>query len=270
MNIVNNATPLLDLKVMCGKKYTLEEVRSVPTPQPTESWRPIAHATLVDEFRGQAERAGLKVLGEYHTLARPATKGKDDGQRYFGLFQVKGINRASDREDIGTVIGLRNSHDKAFAAAICAGDAPVVCTNLIFSNEIVLGRKHTTNILADLPNVISRALGQLGSHWKRQDARIDAYRNRNLRDAEAHDLVIRAFRNGALPKTKIADVVSQWHDPEHDAFEDRNGWSLYNAFTNVYRGNLAALNARSDALHGVLDLAFGLNGQASVIDVKAN
>jgi len=29
--------------------------------------------------------------------------------------------------------------------------------------------------------------------------------------------------------------------------------SLYNAFTEVYKGNLVALPARSDALHSVLD-----------------
>jgi hypothetical protein len=254
-----NTTAPLNLRVMASKEFSLDQVRAVPTPEPTESWRPIPHATLVDQFVGQAKSAGLEIVQSFHSLSRPATKGKDDGQRYFGLFQVKGINRASDREDIGTVIGLRNSHDKAFAAAICAGDAPVVCTNLIFSNEIVLGRKHTVNILNDLPQVISRALGQLGSHWKRQDQRIDAYRDRQLTDAEAHDLVVRAYLAGALPKTKIADVVAQWHEPEHDAFVDRNGWSLYNGFTNIYRGNLAALNQRSDALHGVLDLAFGLN-----------
>jgi len=248
---------------MSSKEYDLEQVRAVPTPEPTDSWRPIPHASLVDAFTRQAKDAGLEIVQSFHSLSRPFTKGGDDGQRYMGLYQVQGINRSEDKADIGTVIGLRNSHDKAYAAAICAGDAPMVCTNLIFSNEIVLGRKHTLNIMNDLPMLIARALGQLGSHWKRQDARIDAYRNYELKDAEAHDLVIRAHRAGALPKTKIADVVNQWHDPEHDAFSARNGWSLYNAFTNVYRGNLPALNQRSDALHGVLDLAFGLNGVAN-------
>ncbi len=259
MNIITNTPRPLNLRVMASKEYSLEQIRAVPTPEPTESWRPIPHATLVDQFTAQAKSSGLEIVQSFHSLARPSEKGKDDGQRYFGLFQVRGVARRHDAE-VGTVIGLRNSHDKAFAAAICAGDAPFVCTNLIFRNEIVLGRKHTVNILADLPALISRAIGQLGSHWKKQDERIDAYRNYALSDAEAHDLVIRAYRSGALPKTKIADVVSQWHEPEHDEFSERNGWSLYNGFTNIYRGNLAALNHRSDALHGVLDLAFGLNG----------
>ena len=256
---MNTTNQTLNLSVMASKEFDLEQVRAVPTPEPTESWMPIPHARLIDEFTRQANDAGLEIVQGYHTLARPTVKGGNDGQRYFGLFQVRGIHRASDRADIGTVIGLRNSHDKAFAASICAGDAPFVCTNLIFSNEIVLGRKHTLNILADLPQLIARAIGQLGTHWQRQDSRIDAYRGHALTDSEAHHLTIQAFRNGAIPKTKIADVVSQWHDPDHDEFSGRNGWSLYNAFTNVFRGNLAELNKRSNALHGTLDPIFGLN-----------
>jgi hypothetical protein len=259
MNIVTKSPRALNLNVMGGVQYGIDQIRAVPTPQKTDTWTPIAHGSLVDEFTRQAKSANLEIVDSLHTLARPVTKGKDDGQRYFGLFHVRGINRANN-DDIGTVIGLRNSHDKAFAASIMAGDAPFVCTNLIFSNEIVLGRKHTTFITRDLPQLISRAIGKLGSHWSRQDERIESYRAAKLTDAEAHDLTIRAFRNGAISKTQIANVVGQWHAPEHDEFSDRNGWSLYNAFTNVYRGNLPALGKRSDALHGTLDLAFGVNG----------
>lgn len=253
-----NTTQTLDLRVCGGNQFSLDEIREVPTPQPTESWRPIPHARLIDEFTAKAEESNLEIVQSLHTLARPSEKGAKDGARYFGLFQVRGINRA-DRDDIGTVIGLRNSHDKAFAAAIMAGDAPFVCTNLIFSNEIVLGRKHTLNILADLPQLIMRAIGDLGTHWHKQDKRIAAYQDVSLSNTDAHHLIVQAYRNGAIPKTKIADVVNQWHDPEHDEFSARTGWSLYNGFTNVFRGNLAELGKRSAALHGTLDPIFGVN-----------
>ena len=49
------------------------------------------------------------------------------------------------------------------------------------------------------------------------------------------------------------DVVNQWESSDHVEFRDRNLNSLYNAFTEVYKGNLVALPARSDALHSVLD-----------------
>ncbi len=42
------------------------------------------------------------------------------------------------------------------------------------------------------------------------------------------------------------------HNPE---FKDRNLWSLYNAFTETLKGGLLKLPQRSEALHGVLDIA---------------
>lgn len=262
MNITTTVPKRLNLSVCGSRRFSLGEVRNVETPEAetrltpktqieTVSWQPIPHDSLIREFYRQASESGLKVRRSYHALAR-------QGLRYFGLYEVEGINRANS--DTGTVIGIRNSHDRAFAASFSAGSAPFVCTNLIFSNEIVLGRKHTRHILNDLPMLVSRALGQLGSHWATQDQREEAYKDYSLTNVEAHDLIIRAFQNGAIGKTQIADVASQWHTPEHDeAFSHRNGWSLYNAFTNVYRGNLPALSKRSDALHGLLDVQFGLN-----------
>ena len=41
--------------------------------------------------------------------------------------------------------------------------------------------------------------------------------------------------------------------PNHPEFEDRNAWSLFNAFTEELKGNLIALPKRTQALHGLLD-----------------
>ena len=49
------------------------------------------------------------------------------------------------------------------------------------------------------------------------------------------------------------DVVEQWESSDHPEFWDRNVNSLYNAFTEIYKGNLTALPNRSQALHSVLD-----------------
>lgn len=258
MNINMNHTSNLDLRICGGKEFDRTAIDSVETPQGDDRWNPISHGYLIDRFAEQAEENGLSIQGQHLTLAR-------EGQRFFGLFHVTGSGR--ENTDNATIIGLRNAHDKSFAAGICAGDAPFICTNLIFSNEIKLGRKHTTNIIRDLPQVISRAIGKLSSHWNTQDKRAEVYRNNALTDAAAHDLIIRAFRNGAIPKAKIADVANQWHNPEHDVFSDRNGHSLYQSFTNVLRGNINALNQRSDALHATLDAAFGMIKKEEVIEV---
>ena len=251
-------SPKVNLHI-CGGNRTLvdfDQVVGVPTP-PVEyrkkenangeraiSYQPIAHHELVNRTKGFLDEQGFTIQDEVHSLAR-------GNNHYFGLFAVDHPNRESS--DRGCVVGLRNSHDKTFPAGLCAGDAPFVCDNLIFTNTIKLARRHTRNILQDLNFTINRALGKLFGFWHGQDARINAYKEVELSNAQVNDIVIRACRAGALPKSKIIDVVDQWESSDHPEFWDRNVNSLYNAFTEVYKGNLVALPNRSDALHSVLD-----------------
>ena len=64
-------------------------------------------------------------------------------------------------EDYCWVLGLRNSHDKTFPAGIVAGAQLFICDNLSFSGEVKFARKHTSHIVRDLPQITSRAIGQL-------------------------------------------------------------------------------------------------------------
>lgn len=240
------APKLLDLRVCAGKEIELADVAAAQTPEPTDRWQPIPHVRLIEHLHNAIdENPNLEIVNESHTLARY-------GLRYFGLFQIRGLSRRHG-DDVGTVFGLRNSHDRSCRAGIMAGDAPFACTNMIFNNEIVLGRRHTTHIERDLPNLIARAVGQLCELWGKQDDRIDVYREVEIDDRVAHDLIVRGFRHGACSKTQIADIAEQWHSPEHEEFSGRTLWSLQNAFTNVYRGNLVQTPKRSEALNGLLD-----------------
>ena len=229
------------------------EVQKTPTPAPTETWMPIPHFALIERLREIVGNAGLTITQEAHALAR-------NGLRYFGLFQVAGIPNFSQESNIGTVIGLRNSHDKMFPAGINAGSAPFVCDNLAFHNEIKISRRHTKFIMRDLPTLLSGAFGKLLDTWGNNAKRIEAYQSRSINDLEAHNLIAKAYRVGAVSKTALADVLDQWHTPEHEEWKsERNLWGLHNSFTNIMRGNMIALPKRSDALHGLLDPLAGIS-----------
>ena len=261
---MSNSQNKVNLRI-CGGEHkvsTLEEVQEVTTPEVeyrkernrdgslSVSYQPISHNLLIDKTRKHLDQGGFEVVDECHNLAR-------DGKRYFGLFEVTHPNR--ENTERGTIVGLRNAHDKCFPAGLCAGDAPFVCDNLIFTNQVKLARRHTKNILGELDQVIARTLGRLFDFWVGQDNRIDSYKGFDLKNPQVNDLVIRAYKAGAIPKTKIADVVDQWESSDHDAFRDRNMNSLYNAFTEVYKGNLIALPQRSESLHSVLDSEVGFD-----------
>lgn len=226
-----------------------DELLTVPTPARTQSWVPIPHSRLLDGVQTAMERSALRVVSERHGLT-------SDGNRYFGLLE---LSNDHDTGDFGLLVGLRNSHDKRFPAGLAVGARVFICDNLSFNSEIVLARKHTVNVERDLPQLIERAVGQLGNHRRTQENRFTAYKQHELADAHAHDLVIQAIDTQVVPVTQVPAVLKEWREPRHVEFrQGKTAWRLFNAFTEVLKGNLEALPRRTQALHGLMDAACGL------------
>jgi hypothetical protein len=154
--------------ILAKNKVNREQLAEVKTPERTETHTPIPHAMLVERTHEALDRAGLEVTEEEHALGR-------GGLRYFGGFALKGEDmEATDRK---LVLGLRNSHDKSFASSVCIGNQMMVCENLCFSSDVKLSRRHTLNIVRDLPLVLGSAISRVVSHWADMGKRIEAYKD---------------------------------------------------------------------------------------------
>ena len=82
-----------------------------------------------------------------------------------------------------------------------------------------------------------------------------------MQDWRVHDRVIRAVDCRAITTSQVPDVVQDWHEPSHSEFRPRNLWSLFNAFTEVYKSQSPMLTlAHSEGLH---DLCDGTVGQSN-------
>ncbi len=227
------------------------QVEEAPTPAASQTWVPIAHHRLLEQIEETLTASGMTVANEAHALWT-------DGLRYFGLLEIA---NGQSHEDYGLVIGLRNSHDKSFPAAIAMGSSVFCCDNLAFSSEVSISRRHTRFIERDLPRIVHTAVGRLADMRGQQDQRIGSYKGTYLTDALAHDLVIRAVDANVLPVTQVPAVLDEWRTPSHEEFanDGKTFWRFHNAMTSVWKGrNLAALPRRSQALHGLLDAACGL------------
>jgi len=241
----------LDLKIAgSGELVDRKQLSQVKMPEATESWYPLAHHALLEGVEKTLRHSGLEVVNESHLLAH-------EGNRYFGLLQV-----ASEQEgDYSLVIGLRNAHDKSIVVGLAVGSGVHVCSNLSFSSEIVIERKHTRHAHRDMPTLIESAVGRLGDLRRSQDMRIQAYKRAELSDAQAHDLVVQALDARIIPVTRIPDVLQEWRNPRHPEFAvSKSPWRLMNSFTEVLKGsNLFKRPVATQALHGLLDTASGLS-----------
>ena len=227
----------------------LNDRRMEATPDGTDSHTPIPHFSLVDETHAALERAGLEVEQEEHALAR-------GGLRYFGGCALKGNDiKADDRR---LVLGLRNAHDKSFAASVCIGNQMMVCENLCFSSDVKLARRHTKNIVADLPRVLSSAISRVVSHWSDMGKRIDAYKGIEVAKANAADMIIDLVDAKAFPARDVYKAVKEFETPRHDEFKGGSLWTLYNGITEHLKGgDLSKLPQRTLTVQSVFDKLAG-------------
>ena len=230
----------------CGAQVVdRQDLFEVATPHGSKTWYPLPHRSLVTEVETQLQAAGFQLRGESHALTH-------DGQRYFGVIQVNLPNR-NDR-DFGWVVGLRNSHDKSLPAGLVAGTQVFVCDNLAFNGEVKLSRKHTRFAMRDLKQLTARAVGKLGDKFTDFDRRVTAYKRHYMPDRSAHDMIVRSVDCRAITPSQVPAVLQEWRKPQHSEFLPRNAWSLFNAFTEVYKGiNPQTAVKRGQALHGLFD-----------------
>lgn len=242
--------------IIAKNKVNFEQLMGVETPEATDSFTPIPHSELVSLTRSAMENAGLEVLQEEHALAR-------GGQRYFGGFAVRGNEMIA--QDRNLVIGLRNSSDKSFAASICLGLSMLVCENLCFSASIKLARRHTTNILHDLPRVLADAVSRATTHWNNMTNRIEAYKNTEAVNVE--ETVIRLVDSQALPSRDIYNVIQEFRNPRHQEFKGGSLWTLYNSLTECLKGgDLSKLPSRTTIAQSILDTQANFRAVSLIAD----
>lgn len=241
----------MSLMLHCGGyEAAIEDVRRVPTPENTRTHYPIPHATFIDIVDTALEDAGLEVKEQAHALNR-------NGSHYFGLIKLAG------GDDYSTVIGLRNAHNKKFSAGFVMGSQVFVCDNLCLSGEVKIQRKHSVNILRDLPGLVSQGIGQLGRKKIEQDQRIEYYKDFGLKSKKVHDFLVRAcVDNRLFPPSKIPRILKEYRTPTHEEFLGEDGgqtaWTLMNAITEVQKGsNVFNLPKQQSRMIGMLDSLVG-------------
>jgi hypothetical protein len=235
-----------------GKGVSVDRsgLEQVPTPPPLGRWCPISHMGLVTELEKALVPHNMKIVNEVFKLDKA-------GQRMFGMLQV---SNCKVDNDFSFVVGLRNAHDKKLRAGLSVGMGVAVCSNLSFRGEIVIGRKHTTEILADLPNLMQGAIAQLAQKWDIQTGIVETYKNVDISISQGHDILIECAKADVFPKTHLLDVINEFEAPSHPEFADRNLWSLFNSVTEMLKprqdstgGTLWMLPDRTATLHNICD-----------------
>ena len=232
------------------KPFTIDRSRldQISTPPQTLSWRPLPHHELMDRVEKRIQDYGYRIQHSNCLLSH-------GGDRFFGSLTL------GSRRSLGyrRMIGIRNSHDKSVAAGLVAGARVIVCSNGMFTgDEICLNRKHTSRLFEDLDQKIDEGFQKVFSEWEANDLRIMRYRETEISEQRAHDLIIRSVDAEAIPPSSIPRILKEYREPWHEEFMPRTAWSLHNAFTETMKGKPHLLPERSRILTGVFDEELGI------------
>ena len=265
-----------------------QEVFDAATPDATDTHFPVPHGSVLTHVQNTLDDLGWKVTEEAHAML-------GDGLRYFGLLAIA-RSHGSAESIYGTdstyqwVLGLRNAHDKSFAAEAILGTRVFICDNLAFSGSgqsvFKFSRKHTRFIERDMPGLVAGAFGSMVQGMAVEQMRIDAYRACKIAsEPQVHDLLVRAMDRRAITPQMLPHVLHEWrrkdgpgglaeaaHEKGDHAFVDATAWRLMNCVTEVEKRSPSPIAApkRNSRLIGLLDGLVGISAGDPVLDEAAD
>ncbi len=145
-----------------------------------------------------------------------------------------GSNLRADGSGMNRSIGFRNSYDKTLPIGVCGGASVFVCSNLMFTGDIIKMRKHTQNVEEDLDILIQKLFDDVD---RRYDESVEAKKHLQeieFSDRDTGNYLGQLFVNqGVLNGAQLNKATKEWF--ESPVFTERTAWSAYNACTEALK-----------------------------------
>jgi hypothetical protein len=209
-----------------GKYVELADLRHIPLPDETATYKPVGHYDLAVNLAEVAR--GLlpdyELVDSRFGLAR-------QGNQMFGIHTY----RNGHNDSLGLSIGFRNSYDKSMSVGIAIGASVLVCDNLALTGEITILRKHTANVWEDLEELMITTVYRSRHNFHRIEEDAARMQDTALTDDRAFRLMGLLYGKRVVSIRQLPVVRREWVQPSHEVFMPRNLWSFYNAVTEALK-----------------------------------
>jgi hypothetical protein len=213
--------------LISGHHLSYEQMGKIKIPERTKTYTPVSHQQVIDLVRERAERllpSSFELKSEAFGVSPKF--GDNFGSRMFGVLTFD-----DNSADMGMAIGVRNSYDQSLSVGVAFGSKVFVCDNLMFVGDVIVARKHTGDVLTHLEKKINKAMIHAPKNHEQILLDSDLMKDIPLDNSEAMMLLGLAYGKSVLKPRQLLGAKNAWVKPPQEDFEDRNLWSLYNAFT---------------------------------------
>jgi len=210
-----------------GQECSLDDLRDIPMPVETRSFKPVSHYDLAVNI---AKVAG-ELLSEFTLKSSQYGVARDGGQ-LFGVHTFQNSNT-----ELGLSIAFRNSLDKSLSVGMAFGASVFVCDNLALQGEIIKIRKHTTNIHTDLEEMILTGVYRARTSFISAVDDAILMQQIEISTDGAYHALGHLFGHKVLSPRQMPVALKEWNLPSHEEFEPRTLWSLYNAVTEALKSS---------------------------------
>ena len=212
-----------------AKIVDFAELAYIKTPERTETYIPVSHQELVTRIK----EAGTK---HYNTAPfEEKLEVNHRGQQMFGsMIFHDGSNLKADGSGMNRSIGFRNSYDKTLPIGVCGGASVYVCSNLMFTGDIIKMRKHTQNVEEDLDALIQQLFDDVDRRYDQSVKDSLTMKEIGFSDRATGNYLGQLFVNqGVLNSSQLNKATKEWF--ESPVFKERTLWSAYNACTEALK-----------------------------------
>lgn len=203
---------------------TREQLAQYQPPVGTSTWRPVAHAELVETLTDGLADYGLQIRREQLAVGK-------GGLALFGTFDL-----GDGSTTRAMALGFRHSNDKRLPVHIVGGARVFVCDNLALSGEKIALRKHSRGLR--LAEVIREGLSRFFQGYRMLEQSIARAENEALTDDEAKVRLFDLRYQGVLPVSIYDEAAVNYFRAEQLGYEDsapRSSWGLHNACTRAVK-----------------------------------
>lgn len=200
----------------------LAGIKLVEPPRAGAWWKGIPHNRLVTQLEKGLAKRDIKIVDQHWFV-----EGVDDGKLTGSMeLEIPGVKTP---EGMNYSLGINHSNNRDYILRFAVGAKVFICSNGMVVGDFCLQRRHTSGF--DLKEGLGDGLDRyLKSVLSVKDV-VQNLKAREMSPEGVDRVLMEAGREKLLPWSRIGVVDEQWRKPRFSVFKERNGWSLYNAFT---------------------------------------